>query len=331
MLSMVTIASPTQTPEMTRCFLLLVLLRISLLAKQLSLVHAFSPSSSPSAARPSLVGAAAARRNHRSLSTVTMISVDNNNNNAVEEENGLSLFTSSSTRRDVLLAAIAAAITTTTATTAYPPLPAMAAAEAAIVVAGATGQTGRRILERLSKATAGGDVTTSAVIVGGVRDTTRAYKSLSESSTVIRGAMIQRVDSVNLTSTTNGEGGGGGGGRLELKHLDVVKDTVEELKDTLTGASALVIATGFVPGNPLKMNAAAHEVDNVGTCKLIVSSDYMLCRHLFFLEFAFPNIILHSLSSLTELLSLLFNGISMTNFFFSHVIIIMCNNTCTIL
>lgn len=273
---------------MTRCFLLLVLLRISLLAKQLSLVHAFSPSSSPSAARPSLVGAAAARRNHRSLSTVTMISVDNNNNNNAVEENGLSLFTSSSTRRDVLLAAIAAAITTTTATTAYPPLPAMAAAPAsgsgAIVVAGATGQTGRRILERLSKATAGGDVTTSAVIVGGVRDTTRAYKSLSESSTVIRGAMIQRVDSVDLTSTTNGEGGGGGGGRLELKHLDVVKDTVDELKATLTGASALVIATGFVPGNPLKMNAAAHEVDNVGTCKLIVSSDYiyMLCRHFFF-------------------------------------------------
>ena len=60
-----------------------------------------------------------------------------------------------------------------------------------------------------------------------------------------------------------------------MKHLDVVKDTVDELKATLTGASALVIATGFVPGNPLKMNAAAHEVDNVGTCKLIVSSDYI--------------------------------------------------------
>lgn len=256
--------SPTQTP-MTRCFLLLVLLRSSL-------VHAFSPSSSSSAARPSLVGAAAARRHHRSLSTVTMISV-NNNNNAVEE-NGLS-FTSSSTRRDILLAATAAAITT--AATAYPPLPAMAAAHSGsgvIVVAGATGQTGRRILERLSKAT--GSVT-SAVIVGGVRDTTRAQKTLSESSTVIRGAMIQRVNSINLISTTNGGGGGGGGG-LELKHLDVVKDTVDELKATLTGASALVIATGFVPGNPLKMNAAAHEVDNVGTCKLIVSAD-ILCRH----------------------------------------------------
>jgi hypothetical protein len=192
-----------------------------------------------------------------------MISSVNNNNN--EDENV------SSSRRDVILAATAAATITTTWTT-YAPLPAMAAAPSGsgggvIVVAGATGQTGRRILERLSKAT--GSVT-SAVIVGGVRDTTRAQKSLSESSTVIRGAMIQRVDSINA-GTTNG----GGGGRLELKHLDVVKDTVDELKATLTGASALVIATGFVPGNPLKMNAAAHEVDNVGTCKLIVSADYI--------------------------------------------------------
>ena len=250
---------------MTRCFLLLVLLRSSL-------VHAFSPSSSSSAARPSLVGTAAARRNHRSLSTVTMISSvnnNNNNNNAVEENGFIS-----SSRRDVILAATAAATITTTWTT-YAPLTAMAAAPSGsgggvIVVAGATGQTGRRILERLSKAT--GSVTTSAVIVGGVRDTTRAQKSLSESSTVIRGAMIQRVDSINA-GTTNG----GGGGRLELKHLDVVKDTVDELKATLTGASALVIATGFVPGNPLKMNAAAHEVDNVGTCKLIVSADCICC------------------------------------------------------
>ena len=38
---------------------------------------------------------------------------------------------------------------------------------------------------------------------------------------------------------------------------------------TLKGADALVIATGFVPGNPLKMGEAAHAVDNVGTCKLV--------------------------------------------------------------
>jgi hypothetical protein len=203
------------------------------------------------------------------LSTVvTMISNNNNdnNNNAVEENE---LFTSYS-RRDILrraasTTATAAAITTTTAwTRMYPPLPAMAATPAAgvVVVAGATGQTGRRILERLSKGP------TTVGIVGGVRDIPKAQKSLSESSTIIRGAMIQQVNSINI----GGGGEGGGSSRLVLKHLDVVKDTVEELKDTLTGATALVIATGFVPGNPLKMNVAAHEVDNVGTCKLIVSS-----------------------------------------------------------
>jgi nucleoside-diphosphate-sugar epimerase len=30
-----------------------------------------------------------------------------------------------------------------------------------------------------------------------------------------------------------------------------------------------VIAVGFIPGNPLKMNQEAHLVDNVGTCKLV--------------------------------------------------------------
>lgn len=53
-----------------------------------------------------------------------------------------------------------------------------------------------------------------------------------------------------------------------------VSDTTESLTSALAGAQSLVIAVGFVPGNPLKMNAAAHEVDNVGTCKLIVSVSY---------------------------------------------------------
>ena len=51
----------------------------------------------------------------------------------------------------------------------------------------------------------------------------------------------------------------------------LVTGTTEDLTSALAGAQSLVIAVGFVPGNPLKMNAAAHEVDNVGTCKLIVS------------------------------------------------------------
>lgn len=257
--------------------LLLVLLGSSqLLAKQqFSFVHAFSSSIAPPAvARTHLVGTAATRRRRWSLTPVTMISIHNNN----EGEN--ELFAS---RRDVIrtaTAAAAAAITTALTTTTYAPLPAMAAASASgsgggviIVVAGATGQTGRRILERLSKKATGSGVLSVAVI-GGVRgDITKAQKSLNESSTIIRGAMIQQVNSIDTTTTTT-NGGGGGEGRLELKHLDVVKDTTEELIATLSGASALVIATGFVPGNPLKMNVAAHEVDNVGTCKLIVSSTH---------------------------------------------------------
>jgi nucleoside-diphosphate-sugar epimerase len=120
-----------------------------------------------------------------------------------------------------------------------------------IVVAGATGQTGRRVLERLAAAQAGG-----AMIVGGVRNVAKATASLSEASTVVRGAMLQQVGSIDTTG-------------VDLKHLDVVTDTVSDLTLVLQGASSLVIATGFVPGNPLKMNEAAHLVDNVGTCKLI--------------------------------------------------------------
>jgi len=121
-------------------------------------------------------------------------------------------------------------------------------ASSKVVVAGATGQTGRRILERLS--------TGNLEVIGGVRNVEKATASLGESSVVVRGAMIQNVPSMDTSS-------------ISLKHLDVVKDSVDEITTTLMGASSLVIATGFVPGNPLKMNAAAHEVDNLGTIKLI--------------------------------------------------------------
>jgi uncharacterized protein YbjT (DUF2867 family) len=129
-----------------------------------------------------------------------------------------------------------------------------AAAKSTVVVAGATGQTGRRVLERLV-ADAGKN---GWQVVAGVRSVESATKSLSESSTVIRGAMVQKVASVaNIASG------------LDLRRLDVVKDSVDDLTATLQGADKLVIAVGFVPGNPLKMSQAAHEVDNVGTCKLI--------------------------------------------------------------
>jgi len=52
------------------------------------------------------------------------------------------------------------------------------------------------------------------------------------------------------------------------------------MASALAGAESLVIAVGFVPANPLKMKAAAHEVDNVGTCKLIVSMILIVILHM---------------------------------------------------
>jgi len=118
-----------------------------------------------------------------------------------------------------------------------------------VVVAGATGQTGRRVLERLA-------ATPGLTVIAGVRSPEKAAKSLEQESTVIRGAMVQKVASVDTSS-------------VELVKLDVVKDTVDDLAATLAGADSLVIAIGFIPGNPLKMNAAAHQVDNLGTIALV--------------------------------------------------------------
>lgn len=157
-------------------------------------------------------------------------------------------------RRNVMIstAAMLSAVTLSSATMLLTTnaQPAVAVEVKTVVVAGATGQTGRRILERLAASSSG------MKVVGGVRNVEKASKALAASSTVVRGAMIQTVASVDATS-------------VDLRHLDVVLDTVDQIAETLKGASALVIATGFIPGNPLKMSAAAHEVDNVGTCRLI--------------------------------------------------------------
>jgi len=118
-----------------------------------------------------------------------------------------------------------------------------------VVVAGSTGQTGRRVLERLADKA-------GLEVIGGVRNVEKATKALSETSTVVRGAMVQKVSSVDTSS-------------VQLKHLDVVMDSVDQLAETLSGADALIIATGFIPGNPFKMGDEAHKVDNIGTCRLI--------------------------------------------------------------
>merc|ERR1712060_450347 len=68
-------------------------------------------------------------------------------------------------------------------------------------------------------------------------------KKLDEASTVVRGAMVQKVPSIDKAG-------------VELKKLDV-SDTTDALTSTLSGAQSLIIAVGFIPGNPLKMNDAA--------------------------------------------------------------------------
>ena len=144
----------------------------------------------------------------------------------------------------------AAAVATASILSVNTALPAWASVDVKkVVVAGATGQTGRRVLERLA-------AQPGLSVVAGVRNVEKAQKSLQESSTVVRGAMVQQVASVDTSS-------------VELQHLDVVQDSVDQLASTLEGANALVICTGFIPGNPLKMNDEAHKVDNVGTCKLV--------------------------------------------------------------
>jgi len=118
-----------------------------------------------------------------------------------------------------------------------------------VLVAGATGQTGRRILERLA-------AKGSLAVTGGVRNPSSAEKTLTEASITVRGAMVQQVNAVDTKAVT-------------LAKLDVVKDSVSAMTEALKGNDALVIATGFVPGNPFKMSAAAHEVDNLGTIALV--------------------------------------------------------------
>lgn len=152
------------------------------------------------------------------------------------------------TRRDHLTNS-AAALSAAAITNLAPRSAFAADAPTTVVVAGATGQTGRRVLERLA---AKADV----AAVGGVRNVDKATKALGESSVVLRGAMVQAVGSVDTSA-------------VALKQLDVEKDSVGAMAATLQGAGALVIATGFVPGNPFQMNSAAHAVDNVGTIALV--------------------------------------------------------------
>ena len=104
-----------------------------------------------------------------------------------------------------------------------------------VLVVGSTGQTGKLVVSSLSS-------TNRANVIAGCRSLEKAKK---------------------LKLDQNG---------VELKGGVDVTDTTENLALAMDGADVVVIATGFVPGNPFKMNAAAHEVDNEGVVNCVAAA-----------------------------------------------------------
>ena len=104
-----------------------------------------------------------------------------------------------------------------------------------VLVIGSTGQTGKLVVSSLSS-------TNRANVIAGCRSLEKAKK---------------------LKLDQNG---------VELKGGVDVTDTTENLALAMDGADVVVIATGFVPGNPFKMNAAAHEVDNEGVVNCVAAA-----------------------------------------------------------
>jgi len=105
------------------------------------------------------------------------------------------------------------------------------AAPKKVVVIGATGATGIKVVKELQAI--GG-----LQVVAGVRNLDKAKKLGLE------------------------------GLGVELVKLDVTSD-VGAMAQAIGDADVVVCATGFVPGNPFKMAEAAHQVDNVGTVNLV--------------------------------------------------------------
>jgi len=104
-----------------------------------------------------------------------------------------------------------------------------------VLVVGSTGQTGKLVVSSLSS-------TNRANVIAGCRSLEKAKK---------------------LKLDQNG---------VELKGGVDVTDTTENLALAMDGVDVVVIATGFVPGNPFKMNAAAHEVDNEGVVNCVAAA-----------------------------------------------------------
>ena len=97
-----------------------------------------------------------------------------------------------------------------------------------VLVVGSTGATGRLVVDELAKSGRTGR------LVAGARSKEKAEK-------------------LGLSSLADEVVGG----------VDVTLDP-SALAESFKGFDIIVVATGFVPGNPFKMNEAAHAVDNVG-------------------------------------------------------------------
>jgi len=101
-----------------------------------------------------------------------------------------------------------------------------------VLVVGATGQTGRLVVDELRKR--GG-----ADVVAAVRSPDKAKKM-----------------------------GLDAGGVTLLPGFDVTANATA-LAAGMRGADVVIVCTGFVPGNPFKMGAAAHAVDNEGVVHIV--------------------------------------------------------------
>ena len=102
-----------------------------------------------------------------------------------------------------------------------------------VLVVGATGQTGSLVVRELKKR--GDDI----AVVAAVRSEEKAAK--------------MGVDGGNVSL---------------LGGFDVTADA-STLAAAMTGIDKVIVCTGFVPGNPFKMSAAAHSVDNEGVIHLV--------------------------------------------------------------
>eukprot|EP00958_Prasinococcus_capsulatus_P017496 scaffold1973_cov399-Prasinococcus_capsulatus_cf.AAC.27 len=124
--------------------------------------------------------------------------------------------------------------------------PAWAEGAPKVFVAGATGSTGSLVVEEL--------VGQGYDVLAGIRSLQKAKETLGSISGDAKPVFVA-AGRVTLLTTA-------------LALADVVESSVEELAQAMSGAEAVICATGFSP-KPFSKVDTAHLVDNVGTCKLV--------------------------------------------------------------